>query len=151
MGWLGRVSAWFASEYIKDYRENRTRTYELIIKNSLHLNTIILTVSVASLTAMAALNDKVFVDHPWPSAIVIGLFILVILFSTINFFLSGLVLSDLQQRLNKDILFPFKASKYRLKYRLAQKMLNVTVLGGFCFGLISLLALLILYISGAAK
>lgn len=151
MRWLGRVSAWFASEYIKDYRESRARTYELIIKNSLHLNTIILTVSVASLTAVAALNDKVFVDYPWSSAIVIGLFILVILFSTINFFLSGLVLSDLQQKLNKDILFPFKASEYRLKYRLAQKMLNVTVLGGFCLGLISLLALLILYISGAAK
>ena len=89
MKWLKQVGIWFAAEYFSEYRENRDRIFDTIIKNNLHLNTVILTVSVASLTAVAALNDRVFYTHPILSIVVLGLFIFTILFSTINFFLSG--------------------------------------------------------------
>lgn len=147
MKWLKQAGLWFAAEYLSDYRENRDRVFDTIIKNNLHLNTVVLTVSVASLTAIAALNDKVFSVFPLLSVAVLDLFILTILFSTINFFLSGLAMSDMQRRLNKDILFPFKISKseYMPRFRKAQRVLNILVLAGFCFGLIALLALLTFY------
>lgn len=153
MKWLKQAGLWFAAEYFSDYRGNRARVFDTIIKNNLHLNTVILTVSVASLTAVAALNDKVFSNHPMLSITVIGLFILTILSSIINFFLSGLAMNDIQRRLNKDILFPFKISKgeYKPKFRKAQQALNVLVLAGFCFGLIALLVLLAFYIMEGAR
>lgn len=150
MRWIGRIAAWLGAEYVKDYRESRARIFDLAIKNSLHLNTIILTVSIASLTAVAALNDRVFENYSWLSVITVGLFILTILFSTINFFLASLALNDLQQKISKDIFFPFQASdaKYKLKFRKAQKMLGTVVMIGFCAGLITLLALLGFYVLG---
>lgn len=150
MKWVGKISTWLVVEYIKDYRESRARVFDTIIKNNLHLNTVILTVSVASLTAIAALNDKLFTDYSWPSIVVVGLFILSILFSTINFFLSGLALRDLQRKLNKDILFPFRVGEdgYRPRFKRVQKILNVIVLSSFCLGLICLLILLGFYILG---
>lgn len=150
MKWLGRIGTWFAAEYINDYRDSRARVFDTIIKNNLHLNTVILTVSVASLTAIAALNDKVFSVFPLLSVAVLGLFILTILFSTINFFLSGLAMSDMQRRLNKDILFPFKISKgeYEPRFKKVQHIFNLLVLFSFCFGLVFLLVLLGFYILG---
>ena len=150
---LKQIGVWFATEYFNDYRENRARVFDTIIKNNLHLNTVILTVSVASLTAIAALNDKIFTDYSVQSIITVGLFIFTILFSTINFFLSGLALGDLQRRLNNDILFPFKVGKgeYKPKFKKTQRILNVVVLVGFCLGLINLLALLGSYIMGVAR
>lgn len=150
MKWLGKISTWLIVEYLKEYREGRTRVFDTIIKNNLHLNTVILTVSVASLTAIAALNDKLFDSYSWLSITVVGLFILTILLSTINFFLSGLVLRDLQQKLNKDILFSIRISKdgYEPQFKKVQKILNVIVLSGFCLGLICFLALFGFYILG---
>lgn len=150
MRWLGRFATWFSLQYIEDYRESRSRAYELIIKNSMHLNTIILTVSVASLTAIAALNEKLFQHYPFLSFSVIALFILVILLSTVNFYISGVVIRDIQQNLSGDILFPIKVSRGRYKPRLekTQKILNILVLSGFCLGLMALLLLLGFYIIG---
>lgn len=150
MSWFGKFSVLVATEYMKDYRESRAHTFDTIIKNNLHLNTVILTVSIAALTAVVALNDKVFISYPELSIAVVSLFILVILFSTINFYLSGLALSDLQQKLNKDILFPFRVSRgeYCPKFKPAQSVLSVIVLGGFCLGLAVLLVLFSLYILG---
>lgn len=148
MRWIGKVITWLAVEYMKDYRESKARVFDTIVQNNLRLNTIILTVSIASLTVVAALNGKIFVDYPWPSIIVIVLFILVILFSTINFFLSGLALSDFQRKINKDFLLPLKLheSEYELKYQRVQKILNILVLYGFCLGLLVLLGLLGCYV-----
>ncbi len=152
MKWLGRIGAWFAAEYFNDYRQSRDRIFDTIIKNSLHLNTVILTVSVASLTAVAALNDKIIVNYSLLLIIVVGFFIFTILFSTVNFFLSDLVMRDLQRDLNKDILLPLKISKgeYKIRFRMTQKALSSVVMFSFCVGLIMLLALLILYILRAA-
>lgn len=153
MKWLKQVGLWFAAEYFSDYRENRARVFDTIIKNNLHLNTIILTVSVASLTAIAALSDKLFSAYPVLSILVIGLFIFTILFSTINFFLSGLAMNDMQRRLSKDILFPFKISKgeYKPRFKNTQRVLNALVLFSFCLGLTFLLVLLGFYVLGAKK
>ena len=150
MRWLGRSLVWLTTQYLEDYRTNRSRILNAISRNNLHLNTIILTVSIASLTATAALSREVFIDYPILSIIVLGLFIMVILLSTINFFLSGLVLSDLNKSYSKDILLPLKIGKgeYSAKYQPAQRLLNALVLAGFCLGLITLLALLVLHILG---
>lgn len=150
MGWISRIASWMVTEYMTDMRESRARVYETIVKNNLHLNTVILTVSVASLTAVAALSSDVFESNPWLSIVVITLFIAVILLSTINFYLTGLALRDIQQKLSKDVLFPFKISRgvYIPKYVEHQKILNKSVLYGFCLGLVSLLVLLTAYILG---
>lgn len=148
---IGRFGAWFIAQYMQDYRENRSRAYESIIKNNMHLNTIILTVSVASLTAVAALNEKAFEYYPTLSFTVILFFVLVILLSTVNFYLSGVAIREIQQNLSKDILFPVKVTrgKYKPRFRKFQKVLNISVLSGFCLSLIALLVLLGLYIMGA--
>lgn len=153
MHWLAKAGAWLASEYLHDYRESRARVFDVVIKNNPHLNTVILTVSVASLTAIATLSDRAFTAYPWLSIFAIGLFILTILFSTINFFLSGLALSDLQQKLNEDVLFPFQVNKgkYSPRFKKTQKILNMIVLFGFCLGLIALLVLLGSYILGGVN
>ena len=147
MKWAKKTGAWLAAEYVKDYRESKARIFDTIIKNSLHLNTIILTVSIATLTAVAALNDRVFTSHPYLSIAVLGLFIVVILLSTINFFLSGLALRDLQKKFNEDILLPFKMKKYTPRYQRPQKVLNALVLSGFCLGLILFMVLLGVYVT----
>lgn len=148
MGWIKKAAIWFGAEYMRDYRDFRARVFDTIIKNNLHLNTVILTVSVASLTAIAALSREVFARYPILSFVSVLLFVMVILLSTINLYISGLALNDLHQKLSKDILFPFKISKgrYTLKFKKVRKMLNALVLGGFCLGLISLLTLLGCYI-----
>lgn len=140
----GRFAAWLAAEYMTDMRDSRARVYDAIVKNNLHLNTVILTVSIASLTAVAALNDKVFADYPALSLMVVALFLLVTLLSTINFYLSGVVLRDIQKNLSKDVLFPFRVGKgkYNPKYQTAQKIINILVLYGFCLGLLVFLILL---------
>lgn len=150
--WVRRITTMLVTEYMTEYRETRTRVYDAIVKNNLHLNTVILTVSIASLTAVAALSSEVFEMYPWLSLIVITLFITVILVSTVNFYLSAIALRDLQSNLNKDILFIFKASRgeYKQPYTETQKVLNKMVLSGFCLGLIMLLVLLGCYILGAA-
>lgn len=143
---------WVASENLKDYRENKTRVYNTIVKNNLHLNTIILTVSIASLTAVAALSSEVFKNYPWLSLVVIALFICVILLSTINFYLSSIALRDVQKNLTKDILFTLRVSsgQYKPPLENTQKALNNLVLAGFCAGLIMFLILLCCYIFGGA-
>lgn len=153
MEWIKKSAIWFCVEYIRDYRDSRSRVFDTIIKNNLHLNTVILTVSVASLTAIAALSREVFARYPILSFVSILLFVMVILLSTINFYISGLVLNDLHQKLSKDILFPFKISKgkYTLKFKKVQKMLSTLVLAGFCIGLIALVALLGFLIFGARQ
>ncbi len=142
--------AWFAAQYVQDYRENQARAYELIIKNSMHLNQIILTVSIASLAAIAALNQAVFAPYSVLSFAVVALFILVILFSTINFYLSGIILRDLQRALKQDLFLPFRISKgnYEQRFKISQKILDILVFGGFCLGLVAFLALLGSYILG---
>ena len=148
---IRQVLGWLAAQFVQDYRENQARAYELAIKNSMHLNQIILTVSIASLAAIAALNQAVFAPYPALSFAVVALFILVILFSTINFYLSGIVLRDLQRALKQDLFLSFRISKsgYEQRFRTSQKILNILVFGGFCSGLIAFLALLGFYILGA--
>ena len=148
MRWVLKIASWLTAEYMRHYSDSRVRVFDTIIKNNLQLNTIILTVSVASLTAIAALNDRVFTSYPYPSMVAVGLFIIVILLSTINFFLSGLALRDLQQKLSKDILLPVHISGtgYRQKFKVIRNVLNVMVLAGFCTGLLVLLILLSFYI-----
>lgn len=153
MSWLAKIIPWIATEYFKEYQASRIRIFDMTVRSNAHLNTIMLTVSVASLTAIAALNDRVFANYPWLSFIVVALFILVVLFSTINFFISGLVLGDIQKRFNKDILFPFRISEsnFKPKFKTTQRLLNMIVLGCFCLGLIALLVLLGVYILGARR
>lgn len=150
---LSAAASWFASEYWQDYRVSNVRAYELIIKTNMQLNQIILTVSVASLAAVAALNEAVFVPFPLLSFTTLSLFILVILLSTVNFYLTTIALRDIQQLLKKDVLFPLKVSrkKYQGKYNKTQKILSASVLIGFCLGLVLLLVLLGSYIFGVAK
>lgn len=153
MKWLSAAASWFANEYWQDYRESNVRAYELIIKTNMQLNQIILTVSVASLAAVAALNKAVFVPYPLLSFTTLALFILVILLSTINFYLTTIALRDIQQYLKKDLLFPLKLSKkkYQGKYSKTLKILSASVLIGFCLGLVSLLVLLGFYIFGVVR
>ncbi len=153
MGVIAGAFSWFAAEYLKEYRESRIRVYETIVKNNMHLNQIILTVSIASLAAIAALNKEVFVPYPVMSFAVLALFLLVILFSTVNFYLAGLVLRDIQQTFTKDLLFPIRISRgeYRPRFQLLQKVLSIAVFGGFCLGLIALLVLLGFYILEAKQ
>lgn len=148
---IRQVLGWLAAQFVQDYRENQARAYELAIKNSMHLNQIILTVSIASLAAIAALNQAVFTTYPELSFAVVALFILVILFSTINFYLSGIVLRDLQRALKQDLFLPFRISKggYEQRFKTSQRILNILVFGGFCLGLVAFLALLGFYILGA--
>jgi len=141
---------WFVNEHIKDYREGKTLIYDGIIKTSAQINQIILTVSVASLTAIAALNKAVFVPYSLLSFSVIALFILVILLSVVNLYISTIALKDLQKRFSQN----WKSMKRlnngteRPRFEKTQKILNVLVLIDFCLGMVALLALLGLYILG---
>lgn len=143
--------SWFFDEYIKDYRESSNRVYELTIKANTQINQIILTVSVASLTAIAALNDKVFAPYGLLSFLTVASFVLVILLSVVNFHLSYLFLADLQRRLTSNLksFKPLTNGNEFRKFGIVQSGLNVIILSGFCLGLIALLTLLGYYILGA--
>ncbi len=142
--------SWFADERIKDYREGKALIYDGIVKTSAQINQIILTVSVASLAAVAALNKAVFVPYGFLSFTVVALFIFVILLSVVNLYLSIIALTGIQKqfiknwksfdRLNKGTENP--------RFGKTQKILNNLVFGGFCLGLVGLLILLGLYILG---
>ncbi|HMQ96282.1 MAG TPA: hypothetical protein PKD19_03605 [Candidatus Saccharibacteria bacterium] len=149
---IKQAFGWLLAQFVQDNRENQARAYELIIKNSMHLNQIILTVSIASLAAIAALNQAVFAPYSVLSFAVVALFILVILFSTINFYLSGIILRDLQTALKQDVFLPFHISKdnYKQRFKTSQKILNILVFGGFCLGLVAFLVLLGFYTLGVS-
>lgn len=150
---LGIISSRIADEHAKDRREGSRLIYETISTNSAHLNQIILTVSIASLTAVAALNKEVFVPFSELSFAVIAIFILVILFSTVNIYISSKVLREIQQAYKKDMFFSFRKvnREYTHKYTTLQKTLNNIVLCGFCLGLIALLVLLGFYVLGEGR
>jgi len=143
---VGRI----ADEHLNDYREGRAFIYDGIVKTSSQINQIILTVSVASLAAVAALNRAVFVPYPKMSFTVVAIFIIVILLSVLNLYISTIVLRGIQKQFNNNWKSLSRLNKGMEKPRLVktQKTLNVFVLVGFCIGLISLLLLLGLYILG---
>lgn len=151
--YLGSVGAWIYGEHIKDRREGNRFIYETMIANRTHLNQIILTVSIASLTAVAALNNEVFEPFPELSFAVIAIFVLVILFSTVNLYISGKALRAIQQAYKKDFFFSLRKEnqEYRYNHQTLQKALNNLVLYGFCVGLVALLILLGCYILGEVQ
>lgn len=147
---IGELIGLYFGEYIKDYRESNNKIFEYILQANSQINMIILTVSVASLTAVAALNKVVFIPYEVLSFITISLFIIVILLSVVNLFLSILTSEDLQKKIVKNFT-SFKNQKVKnedLKYYKTRRFLNWAVLLGFCFGLVTFLILLGLHIFG---
>ena len=148
--YLGPFFGWMVSEHVKDYRDNKARIYDAILKANAQINQIILTVSVASLAAVVALNKEVFVPYGVLSFIVVALFIIVILLSVINLYFAVLASGDLQRQLNQNwkSLKQLSRGINDLRFRKTQKVLNALVLSGFCLGLISLMVLFGIYILG---
>lgn len=144
------------NERQKDYRESSRRIYESIIQKDSQINTIILTGSIAGLTAIAALSKDIFISSGLISVIsflVVVLFVLVILLSVVNLYISTLVLSDINKKLIKNFK-DFKrvdAGMQDLRFKFVQKTLNKIILISFCFGLVLLLFVLGLYIFGVKK
>lgn len=140
----------FADEHIKDYREGRAIIYDGIIKTNAQINQIVLTVSVASLTAVAALNKAVLVPYGLLSFLVILLFGLVILVSVVNLYMSTIVLKEIQKKFNQNwkSLSLLNKGMERPRFGSVQRALNMLVLSSFCLGLVALLMLLGLYILG---
>lgn len=147
---LKSLTGWFASEHVKDYREGRDRIYDGIIKTSTQINQIILTVSVASLAAVAALNKVIFMFYGLLSFAIVALFVIVILLSVVNLFISTIALRDMQKQFNQNWKSLRRLNKGMEKSRFGkiQKTLNALVFGGFCLGLVTFLVLLGFYILG---
>lgn len=134
--------------YSRDYRENKALVYEATVKNNTHINQIILTMSVASLAAMAGLNRSVFEPYPVLSFVVLSFFALTILISVINIYLVGLSLRDMQRLLNENFtkLDRLDSMVDKIRYKTANRILNALVFWSFCVGVVCLLSLLGVYI-----
>lgn len=147
---LGRLTSWLFVERIRDYRDGRDRIYDATVKTGTQINQIILTASLASLAAVAALSKDVFEHHAIPSFIVVACFTIVILLSIVNLYLTTIVLKDMQRQLSRNWTSFTSLSKDmdRLRFEITRKTLNTAVLVGFCAGLVSFLWLLGLYILG---
>ena len=147
---LGGGVGWFVNEYAKDYRESNDHIYGQIVKTDAQINQIILTVSIASLVAVAALNEAVFIPYGLLAFIAIFLFVLAILLSVINLYLVTLTLADMQQKLIKNLssFTTLNKGMRQQRFQKTRRVFNVAILSSFCFGLISFLILLGLYILG---
>lgn len=134
--------------YSRDYQENKALVYEAIVKNNAHINQIILTMSVASLAAMAGLNRLVFEPYPILSFVVLSLFALTILISVVNMYLVSFSLRDMQRILNDNFknLDRLEDTMDKIRYKTTNKVLNAFVFLTFCAGVICLLSLLGVYI-----
>lgn len=146
-------TGWYVGEYIKDYRENNNRIFGAIVQKESQINAIILTGSVAGLTAITALSKDIFNVNLFISVIafmVILFFIISILLSIINLYLSMLTLIDIQKKfiINHKSLQPLNKNMDNYKYKNIQRVLNHLILISFCIGLIIFLVLLGLYIFG---
>lgn len=144
---------WFASERVKDYRESASRIYELSVKTTLQINQIILTVSVASLAAVAAFNQAVFDPYGPLAFMVVVLFALTLLLSAINLYLSTFTLADIRQKLSENFI-SFKGLSRGIedfRFKKVHKTLSVVVFLSFCLGIIAFLLLFGVYIFGDAK
>lgn len=151
--WIDRIvsfAGWMTGERVKDYRENKTRIYDAIVKTNTQINQIILTSSVAGLAAIAALNKNVFVPYGGLSFIVVSSFILTIFASVVNLYITSRVLIDLQRQLNKNHTSFSRLDEGMDKQRFhrLRKALNAIVFVGFCFGIVMFVILLGLYILG---
>lgn len=143
---LGRLSR----EYIAIYREGDRRLVGAIIQTNTQINQIILAVSVACLTAIATLNRQVFRISALLAFASMAIFIVVILLSVINLYLSIKALSDLQKQLSKSFFrLCFTNKMSRVPYVNIIERLSLTILCLFCLGLVTFLVLLGLYIFGA--
>ena len=155
-GWLKAVGALvskYAEEYFKDYRESMARFYDYEMKTNAQLNQIILTVSVATLTAVAALNERVFVPFGALTFGVILVFVVDILFSVANLYFSALIIGAMRRQMKSNLVSLKRLDKDMAyeKYVRSQKILNITILSLFCLGLLMFLILLGLYILGGAR
>lgn len=157
MNWLVSIltlsATKLADEHIKDYRESKARVYDTILKTNTHINQIILTASVASLAAVAALNKEVFGPYALLSFNVVALFVLVILLSIVNLYLTALVLQDIQKQLNINWQSLSRLNKNieNQRFEKIRKYINAMIFGGFCFGLLTFLILLGFYMLGGEK
>lgn len=143
------IGGWLIGEHVKDYRDNFSRIYELRMRTATQINQIILTVSVASLTAIAALNERVFnTDYNWMAFVVVILFMSVILMSVINLYISRLALTQMQRKLTDNFksFRNFANGMENSIYAKAQRLLNTATLTCFCLGLIALIVLMGMYI-----
>lgn len=149
MAFLG----WYAKEYMQDYRTSNSQLIETIRQTTTQINQIILAVSVACLTAVAALSQRMFELYGGLAFMTIASFVFVILLSVINLYLSSLTLRHAQDQLSNN-LFRLKSTMDDmgdLPYEMTTKILGRYVLGLFCAGVVLFLTLLGLYILGVAK
>ena len=112
---LKDILGWLSREYIAIYREGDRRLIDAIIQTNTQINQIILAVSVACLIAIATLNHQVFRISALLAFTSIAIFIMVILLSVINLYLSIKALSDLQKQLSKSffrLCFTNKMSRH---------------------------------------
>ena len=142
---------WLGSESAADFRENKKMIYESIVRTNTSINQIILTFSLAALAAIATLNKPLFKDFSILSFIVLAIFIIVILLSVVNLFLSSVAMRAIQKTLieNWKSLKRPNSGMEKVPFARIQSILNYCVLLGFCAGVILLLALLGLHIFGA--
>lgn len=147
---LKDILGWLSREYIAIYREGDRRLVDAIIQTNTQINQIILAVSVACLTAIATLNRQVFRISALLAFASMAIFIVVILLSVINLYLSIKALSDLQKQLSKSFFrLCFTDKMSRVPYVNIIERLSLTILCLFCLGLVTFLVLLGLYIFGA--
>lgn len=140
------------NERINDYRSNFFQYQNMMTQVTIETDKALMTFSIATLAALAVLNDAVFKPYGWISFITITCFILVVIIVMIGYYISKALLADAQRiitrNFQKSITTRLDEGLSDVKFKRLSKALNFMSLTLFTVGMVSFVVLMALYIKG---
>ncbi|MEI7918512.1 MAG: hypothetical protein WCH58_03955 [Candidatus Saccharibacteria bacterium] len=159
MTWIKDIIGWFVkntvNERVNDYRSSYLRNQDVLTQVTLEMDRALMTFSIASLAALAALNDKIFGTYGRLSFIALTCFVGVVVSVILSYYLSRGMLIDAQKIITrnykKSLTKPLGEGMEKVKYATATKIVNGASLALFILGMICFVVLMALYIGGTGR
>ncbi len=151
----GGVFKFTVSERVNDYRSSYLRNQDVLTQVTLEMDRALMTFSIASLAALAALNDRIFGTYGWLSFIALTCFVGTVVSVILSYYLSRGMLIDAQKIITrnykKSLTKPLGEGMEKVKYATATKLVNGASFALFASGMICFIILMALYIGGIGR
>jgi hypothetical protein len=140
----------FVNERVNDYRSSFFRYQDMMMQVTLDMDRALMTFSIAALAALAALNEKVFIEFGWLSYATLLCFIGVVITVIAGYYFSKGMIVDAQRIISanfkKSLATPLGEGINKVKFRKITKVIDTASTILFITGMVLFMILMALYI-----
>ena len=140
------------NERANDYRSNFYQYQNMMTQVTMETDKALMTFSIATLAALAALNDAIFKPYGWLSFVTLTCFVLVIVIVLAGYSVSKALIKDAQRIMSrnyqKSLTTPLGQGLDKVKFAKLSKVINLASSGLFIIGMLLFVILMALYIKG---